>query len=164
MSVRFRCRHENRPAACRRAEKRRFREISPAPIRQSGLGLFSDSEVFRNFVDAFLHRGLAIGAVFGSVDRFEPAKRLKCLQSCGIMKKKGGEAMFGAIYGDVIGSYYEVHCTKDYNFEFNKDSFFTDDSVLIAAVCKAILYNQSEISQWTLRTRAKEYASQYRQY
>ena len=33
-----------------------------------------DSKVFRNFVDAFLHRGLAIGAVFGSVDRFEPAK------------------------------------------------------------------------------------------
>ena len=30
--------------------------------------------------------------------------------------------MFGAIYGDVIGSYYEVHCTKDYNFEFKKRS------------------------------------------
>lgn len=80
---------ENRITASRNAEKRRFREISPAPIRQSGLGLFSDSEVFRNFVDAFLHRGLAIGAVFGSVDRFEPAKaflrepiyakQLKCL-------------------------------------------------------------------------------------
>ena len=59
--------------------------------------------------------------------------------------------MFGAIYGDVIGSYYEVHCTKDYNFEFNKDSFFTDDSVLIAAVCKAILNNPTEISNWTLQ-------------
>ena len=72
--------------------------------------------------------------------------------------------MFGAIYGDIIGSYYEVHCTKDYNFEFNKDSFFTDDSVLIAAVCKAILNNPTEISKWALRARAKEYASQYRQY
>ena len=61
--------------------------------------------------------------------------------------KKGGEAMFGAIYGDIIGSYYEIHCTKDYNFEFNKDSFFTDDSVLIAAVCKAILNNPTEISK-----------------
>ena len=38
--------------------------------------------------------------------------------------------MFGAIYGDVIGSYYEVHCTKDYNFGFNVDSFFTDDIFL----------------------------------
>ena len=72
--------------------------------------------------------------------------------------------MFGAIYGDIIGSYYEVHCTKDYDFTFNKDSSFTDDSVLIAAVCKAILNNPSEISKWSTRMRAKEYAAQYRQY
>ena len=26
--------------------------------------------------------------------------------------------MFGAIYGDIIGSYYETHCTKDYDFEY----------------------------------------------
>ena len=36
-----------------------------------------DSEVFRNFVDAFRS--------FQSVDSFEPAKGLKCLQSCGII-------------------------------------------------------------------------------
>ena len=72
--------------------------------------------------------------------------------------------MFGAIYGDVIGSYYEVHCTKNYDFEFNKDSSFTDDSVLIAAVCKAILNNPSEIARWDVRNRSKEYAAQYRQY
>ena len=72
--------------------------------------------------------------------------------------------MLGAIYGDVIGSYYEVHCTKDYNFEFNKDSYFTDDSVLIAAVCMAIINNPSEISKWSIRARSKEYAAQYRQY
>jgi len=72
--------------------------------------------------------------------------------------------MFGAIYGDVIGSYYEVHCTKNYDFEFNKDSSFTDDSVLIAAVCKAILDNPSDISEWKIRARAKEYATRYRQY
>ena len=30
-----------------------FREISPAPRSLGILGLFSDSEVFRNFVDAF---------------------------------------------------------------------------------------------------------------
>ena len=72
--------------------------------------------------------------------------------------------MFGAIYGDVIGSYYEVHCTKDYDFVFHKDTTFTDDSVLIAAVCKAILNNPSEISKWNLRVRGGEYASQYRRY
>ena len=70
---RFRSDRENRPAARRRAEKRRFREISPAPIRHGGLGLFSDSEVFRNFVDAF-PRGALLAHHFGSVDRFEPAK------------------------------------------------------------------------------------------
>ncbi len=72
--------------------------------------------------------------------------------------------MFGAIYGDVIGSYYEVHCTKNYDFEFNKDSSFTDDSVLIAAVCKAILNDPSEISIWNLHARAKAYVLQYRRY
>lgn len=72
--------------------------------------------------------------------------------------------MFGAIYGDVIGSYYEVHCTKDYDFAFNKDSSFTDDTVLIAAVCDAILNDPEEISKLYIRSRAKEYASQYRRY
>ena len=39
--------------------------------------------------------------------------------------------MFGAIYGDVIGSYYEIHCTKNYDFPFENDSTFTDGSRLI---------------------------------
>ena len=72
--------------------------------------------------------------------------------------------MLGAIYGDVIGSYYEIHYTKDYGFEFNNDSSFTDDSVLIAAVCKAIIVDPSEISVWNIRARAREYAAQYRMY
>lgn len=72
--------------------------------------------------------------------------------------------MFGAIYGDVLGSYYEVHCTKNYNFPFNKDSSFTDDSVLIAAVCRTILNDASEISKWSIRKRANQFAAQYRQY
>lgn len=72
--------------------------------------------------------------------------------------------MFGAIYGDVIGSYYEVHCTKNYDFELNRDSTFTDDSVLIAAVCKTILNNPAEITLWNIRSRAKEFAAQYRQF
>ena len=72
--------------------------------------------------------------------------------------------MFGAIYGDVIGSYYEVHCTKDYNFSFDPASSFTDDSVLTAAVCKAILADPFDISKWKIRSRAKEYGAQYRQF
>ena len=41
--------------------------------------------------------------------------------------------MFGALYGDVIGSYYEVHCTKEYDFLLMAESTFTDDSVLIGS-------------------------------
>lgn len=72
--------------------------------------------------------------------------------------------MFGAIYGDVIGSYYEVHYTKNYDFEFNKESTFTDDSVLIAAVCKAILENPYEIKRFGMLSRSFEYAARYRQF
>ncbi len=72
--------------------------------------------------------------------------------------------MFGALYGDVIGSYYEVHCTKNYDFEFHKTSSFTDDSVLTAAVCAAILHSPDNIAPLKIRKRAFEYAVQYKQY
>lgn len=75
-----------------------------------------------------------------------------------------GDSMFGAVYGDIIGSYYETHSTKDYNFVFHPDSTFTDDSLLTAAVCKAILNNPSNISSFDLKKRALEYAVQYRRY
>ncbi len=72
--------------------------------------------------------------------------------------------MFGAIYGDIIGSYYETHCTKDYDFEFQRDSTFTDDTVLTVAVCKTILNNPDTITRRNLRKRGLEYASQFRRY
>lgn len=73
--------------------------------------------------------------------------------------------MFGAIYGDIIGSYYEVHCTKNDDFPLRQECHFTDDSVLIAAVCKAILNDDSNIhSYFEIKRRSKEYAAQYRQY
>ena len=59
--------------------------------------------------------------------------------------------MFGAIYGDIIGSYYETHCTRDYNFLFQKDSDFTDDTVLTVAVCKAIPNDSEPINRWKVR-------------
>ncbi len=72
--------------------------------------------------------------------------------------------MFGAIYGDIIGSYYEAHCTKDYDFQFQEESTFTDDTVLTVAVCKAILNNSGAINRWDIRKRGLEYAGQFRQY
>lgn len=72
--------------------------------------------------------------------------------------------MYGAIYGDILGSYYEVHCTKDVSFEFHRDSTFTDDTVLTAAVCKAILDNPLPIKSKEINERAFEYAVRYKQY
>jgi ADP-ribosylglycohydrolase len=72
--------------------------------------------------------------------------------------------MFGAIYGDVIGSYYELHTTKNYNFDFHSESTFTDDSLLTTAVCKAILNNPADITHFELKKRALEYAVQYKRY
>jgi len=72
--------------------------------------------------------------------------------------------MFGAIYGDVIGSYYEVHSTKDYDFALAPESTFTDDSVMTAAVCRTILDDPSEITRSGVPDRAKQYAARYKQF
>ena len=72
--------------------------------------------------------------------------------------------MFGAVYGDIIGSYYELHCTKDYNFKLMTECSFTDDSVLTAAVCKTIIENNSIISFFDINKRGMEYALQYKSY
>lgn len=43
--------------------------------------------------------------------------------------------MLGAIIGDTVGSIYEFHNTKDYNFRlFNSESGYTDDSIMSMAV------------------------------
>lgn len=74
--------------------------------------------------------------------------------------------MLGAVYGDIIGSYYETHCTKEYDFDlFPAGASFTDDTVLTAAVCDAILYNSRNAGDFfDKRLRAKEYAYRYKQY
>lgn len=72
--------------------------------------------------------------------------------------------MFGAIYGDIIGSYYETHCTKNYDFPFERSSCFTDDSVLLAAVCDAILDDSSDIGRFGMKKRAYDYVVRYRQF
>ncbi len=72
--------------------------------------------------------------------------------------------MFGAVYGDIIGSSYEVRFTKNYNFEFRDYSTFTDDTVLTAAVCKTILHDSDTITRFSINRRAFEYASQIRRF
>ena len=72
--------------------------------------------------------------------------------------------MYGAIYGDVIGSYYELHPTKDYDFPLRQESTFTDDTVLTVAVCDAVLAHPRPAAPLQFRRRAREYAARYRQY
>ena len=48
--------------------------------------------------------------------------------------------MLGAIIGDIVGSRFEWHNYKSKDFEFlNYQCFFTDDSVMTLALCKALL-------------------------
>ena len=48
--------------------------------------------------------------------------------------------MIGAISGDIIGSIYEFNNIKTKDFElFGKGCFFTDDSVMTAAVAAALM-------------------------
>lgn len=72
--------------------------------------------------------------------------------------------IWGAVFGDIIGSYYEVHCTKNYGFELHRESTFTDDTVMTAAVCKAITLDNRPVSRFRLNARALEYAAQYKQF
>lgn len=72
--------------------------------------------------------------------------------------------IWGAVYGYIIGSYYEVHRTKDFNFPFQSSSAFTDDTVMTAAVCEAILLNNSPITPREVKKRGKEYAAQFKRF
>ena len=57
--------------------------------------------------------------------------------------------MIGAIIGDIVGSRFEWSNNRSKQFEFlNHQCFFTDDSVLSLAICKALLEarNRSGIS------------------
>lgn len=48
--------------------------------------------------------------------------------------------MLGAIIGDIIGSVFEFHNTKDYNFPlFCSESIYTDDSIMSVAVAKWLM-------------------------
>ena len=48
--------------------------------------------------------------------------------------------MLGAIIGDTVGSTYEFHNTKDYNFKlFPKGSKFTDDTIMSLAVASTLM-------------------------
>ena len=52
--------------------------------------------------------------------------------------------MIGAILGDIVGSIYEFDNIKTKDFElFDKESFFTDDSVMTIAIAEALMQYKS---------------------
>lgn len=62
--------------------------------------------------------------------------------------------MLGAVIGDIVGSRFEWNNYKGKAFElFNKKCHFTDDTVMSAAVCKAILNckNTENLSENTVK-------------
>lgn len=66
--------------------------------------------------------------------------------------------MLGAITGDTIGSAYEFHNTKDYDFElFPPQSTYTDDSVMTMAVANWLLRDPAHGYQ-TLEDSLVEFA------
>ena len=68
--------------------------------------------------------------------------------------------MLGAIIGDTVGSVYEVHNTKDYDFTlFNAESGYTDDSVMTMAVARWLL-TDSEHTYQKLEDTMVEFAEQ----
>lgn len=74
--------------------------------------------------------------------------------------------MFGTVIGDIIGSRFEFSQNKpEKDFElFNKKCRFTDDTVLTAAVCQALMesneMNTSELSR-NVRLRLQEFGRLY---
>lgn len=53
--------------------------------------------------------------------------------------------IFGAVCGDILGSRYEHHRTKDYHFELlPKGSKVTDDSILTMAIAKWLMGDRSD--------------------
>lgn len=57
-----------------------------------------------------------------------------------------GNAMLGAIVGDIVGSRFEFHTIKTKVFDFfHENCFFTDDTLLTVAISQALLLSNGSI-------------------
>ena len=77
-------------------------------------------------------------------------------------------AMMGAICGDIIGSSYEFHSTKKYDFPlFTKNSTFTDDTVMTCAVADWLLTGiapEEKMQDWGRRHFYAGYGPMFRRW
>ncbi len=73
--------------------------------------------------------------------------------------------MFGAIIGDYVGSVYETSPIYSRYFDlFKIDNYFTDDSVLTAALSEAIMYDEDitkMLIKWTVKHPKAGYGQTY---
>ena len=73
--------------------------------------------------------------------------------------------MYGAIFGDIVGSVYEFHNTHDYDFRLLSEySDFTDDTVMTLAVAKGLMEafgEDDETIRQTLIDSMKELGGRY---
>ena len=70
--------------------------------------------------------------------------------------------MYGAVIGDIIGSYYEWHNVKKEDFElFSGESHFTDDTVLTCAIAESILNMGKSLPRKCYATYIKAYYKRY---
>lgn len=69
--------------------------------------------------------------------------------------------MLGAIIGDTIGSVFEFHNTKDYDFTlFSSESNFTDDSIMSMAIAQWLIIDLNH-SYKTLEEMMVKFAKEY---
>lgn len=69
--------------------------------------------------------------------------------------------MLGAIIGDTVGSAYEFHNTKDYDFTlFLGNSAYTDDSIMTMAVAYWLIMDKKNSYQY-LEDRMVEFAENF---
>lgn len=77
-------------------------------------------------------------------------------------------SLLGAICGDIIGSCYEWHSTKDYNFElFSRKSRITDDTIMTVAVADWLLTGNplaKVLQDWGRRYPLAGYGGSFRRF
>lgn len=70
--------------------------------------------------------------------------------------------MYGAVFGDIIGSWYEWHNCKSEDFDlFRSESRFTDDTVLTCAIAESILKMGDNSPRKCYATHIKAYYRRY---
>lgn len=81
---------------------------------------------------------------------------------------KAKAVLRGAICGDIIGSLYEWHRTKDYNFKLcTKFSRFTDDTVCSIAVADALISDMDftrSLQEWCQKFPNAGYGGKFRRW